>query len=79
MSKSNPFSSFADAADITTNPDVTFTTKNTQLTVEELIKALQAIVRRDPSMKDARVYRVEYGSMTPSTQVETQAENVIIA
>jgi hypothetical protein len=79
MSKSSQFSSFADAAEMSSKSETTFSTKNDQLTVEELIKILQTIVRRDPSMKDARVCHVEFGSMTPSTEVQTQAENVIIS
>ena len=62
-------------------PDTkTFKTKNEQLTVQELIDILNAIVRKDPSIRSAPVYHIEFGSMTSSKMVElTRDGSIVIA
>ena len=80
MSKnSSAFGSFTDAAVTNSTPHSIYTTKHDQLTVDELIRILQTIVRKDPSSKDAPVWHVEFGSLTPSRFVETHEEGVVIS
>jgi hypothetical protein len=79
MSKNSPFASFADAAEPTRPINDIYNTKNEQLTIRELIKILQTIVRKDPSAIDTLVWHEEFGSMMRSTTVTRQDENIIIS
>ncbi len=77
MSKNS--SRFGSYAETISTPQSIYTTKYDQLTVDELIRILQTIVRKDPSAKDAPVWHIEFGSLTPSRFVETHEEGVIIS
>lgn len=52
-----------------------------QLTVQQLLDYLQELVKKDPSMKDAKVCHAEFGAITPShtlytdTRLDTHNEN----
>jgi hypothetical protein len=82
MSKiSSAFGCFADAAETDeTNFKrySTYTTKDEQLTVKELISILHTIVRKDPSAKDAPVFHIEFGALTPSTTVNVSEDKGLI-
>ena len=80
-SKSSTFSEFASRADATMLPQdgaEIYVTKHKQLSVRELMTILQTIVRKDPSMLDAPVFHVEFGSLTPSTTVEASDDTGIV-
>lgn len=83
MSKtSSDFAAFANAAD-KTKSDVKsndiYSTKNTQLTVGELMRILQKIIQKDPDARDAKISHIEMGGITSSTTVEVCDEGVIIS
>lgn len=79
-SKSSPFASFADAADPAYEaPKYALHAKHEQLTVAELLKFLQTLVRRDPEASDKLVFHVELGSLTPSRMIESNEVGVVIS
>lgn len=85
MSKtSSVFGCFADAAETDETDETnfktcsTYPTKKEQLTVKELISILHTIVHKDPSAKDAPVFHIEFGAITPSITVKVCKDNSII-
>lgn len=53
--------------------------KNSQLTLVELINILQAIAVKDPAAaKSALVFHIEFGGLTPSNSVEVTKDGVVI-
>lgn len=54
-----------------------------QLTVQQLLDCLQKLVKKDPSMKNAKVFQIEFGGIKKTfvvgvdTHVDTYDENEI--
>jgi hypothetical protein len=47
---------------------------STQLTVQQLLDCLAKLVKKNPELKNALVYHVEFGGITPSHSVELTTE-----
>jgi hypothetical protein len=45
-----------------------------QLTVQQLLDYLQQLVKKDPSMKDAKVCHSEFGAVTPTHAIYTDTK-----
>lgn len=80
MSKSSEFDAFKNAADVDEGRCDEYVTTQRQLTVAELMHILRTIVNKDPTMRDAPVFHVEFGSITPSIIVTvTEDRKVVIS
>lgn len=78
-SKSSPFASFSDVADPTkTESNNQYYSTSGQLTVVELMRILHTIIQKNPSAKDALVFHIEFGALTPSNVVEETKDGVVI-
>jgi hypothetical protein len=76
---SSPFAHFARVAENTNTTNMTFTTKNDSLTVQELIHILQTMLKKDPSIKDTTVFIAESGYLSSAILVSLENDKVIIA
>ena len=74
-------SSFSSAEDLDNEAATTsvYPASCGQLTVQELITFLQDIVQKDPSMRDASVFHIEFGQLTATTHVEATKGVVVLS
>lgn len=80
MSKSNPFSSFADAAEQKkVVPPQIFEAPDSKFTLRELLHTLKEIAKKDPSSLDMTVFFAEFGALVPSTTIEHSQGRIIIS
>lgn len=81
MSKSNPFSSFADAAEQkkVVPPQIFEAPDSISFTLREFIHTLKEIVKKDPSSLDTTVFFAEFGALVPSTTIEYSQGRIIIS
>ncbi len=70
-SKSSTFSEQAQQA--------IYRTRHGQLTVGELFRILENVLRKDPEAKNMPVFHVEFGGLVPSTVVEVEDDKLVIA
>lgn len=78
-SKSSPFASFSDVSEPTkTKSSKQYYSMSGQLTVAELMSILNTIIHKDPTTKDAPVFHIELGALTPSNVVEVTNDGVVI-
>lgn len=82
MSNMNDFACFADRAErgeeLVYSNNI-YTCKNNQLTVGELLRILQDIVKDNPEALDGAICHVEYGGLTKSTTVEITYDGIVIS
>ena len=50
-----------------------------QLTVGELLRILENVVRKNPEARDIPVFHVEFGGLVPSTVVEVEEDKLVIS
>ncbi len=79
-SKSSAFSSFANQAEVSaTQQAAIYRARHGQLTVGELLRILENVVRKDPEAREMPVFHVEFGGLVPSTVVEVEEDKLVIA
>jgi hypothetical protein len=79
-SKSSAFSSFASQAEHSEQAQQTiYRARHGQLTVGELLRILENVLRKDPEATVMPVFHVEFGGLVPSTVVEVEDDKLVIA
>ena len=70
MSKGNSaFASFANAAESTPKPKAQTVVEGDEITVSQLIKALQQLIEKNPAVAEATLSHAQFGSLMDTAKV----------